>query len=70
MPLAQVSNLKGTLVVNLDEFSQSLHEALPAPHTEVCHNLLCEAVSIFLLVRQQLQRMDHICAQALRNRTL
>ena len=46
--------------------SQPLREALPAPHTEVCHNVLYEAVSIFLLVRQQLQRINQISAQGLR----
>ena len=33
---------------------------------EVRHNVLYEAVSIFLLVRQQLQRIYQISAQALR----
>ena len=64
--LAQVSNLKGTLVVNLCEFSQPMHEALPAPLTEVRHDVLNEAVSIFLLVRQQLQRVNQISAKTLR----
>ena len=64
--LAQVSNLKRTLVVHFYEFSQPLREALPAPHTEVCHNFLFEAVSIFLLVRQQLQHINQIPADALR----
>ena len=38
----------------------------PALLTEVCHNVLCEAISIFLLVRQQLQRINQISAKALR----
>ena len=47
-------------------FSQPLREALPAPHTEVCHDVRYEAVSIFLLVRQQLQRSNQMSAQSLR----
>ena len=62
----QVSNLKGTLIVNLYEFSQTFRETLSALLTKVCHDVLCEAVSIFFLVCQQLQRIDQICAQALR----
>ena len=62
----QVTNLKGTLIVNLYEFSQTFRETFSAPLTEVCHDVLCEAVFIFLLVRQQFQRMDQISAQALR----
>ena len=36
------------------------------PLAEVCHDDLYEAVSILLLVRQQLQRIDQMSAQALR----
>ena len=64
--LAQVSNLKGMLVVNLYEFSQPNREPFPAPLTEVRHDVLYEAVSFFLLVRQQLQLINQISAQALR----
>ena len=60
--------LKRTLVVNLFDISQLVREALPAPHTEVCHNVLHEAVSIFLLVRQRLQRLNQMSSQALRYR--
>ena len=62
----QVSNLKGTLIVNLYEFSQTFRETFSAPLTEVCYDVLHEAVSIFLLVCQQLERIDQICAQAVR----
>ena len=62
----QVSNLKGTLVVNPNEISQPMREALTAPLTEARHDVLYEAVSIFLLVRQQLQRINQIPAEALR----
>ena len=62
----QVTNLKGALTVNLYEFSQTFRETFSAPLTEVCHDVLYEAVSILLLLRQQLQRIDQICAQALR----
>ena len=64
--LVKVSNLKGTLVVNLCEFSQTFRETLSIPLTEVCHDVLYEAVSMFLLVRQQLQRINQIAAKALR----
>ena len=37
-----------------------------APLTEVCHDVLYEAVSIFLPVRQQLQRIDQMSAQNVR----
>ena len=54
------------LTVNLYEFSQTFRETFSALLTEDCHDVLCEAVSIFLLVCQQFQRIDRICAQALR----
>ena len=54
------------MIVNLCQFSQPLREALPAPLTEVRHDVLYEAVSIFLLVRQQLQRINQMSAKALR----
>ena len=62
----QVSNLEGTLIVNLYEFSQTFRETFSAPLTQVCHEVLYEAESIFLLTCQQLQRFDQICAHALR----
>ena len=61
----QVSYFWGTMIVDLNKFPQLLREA-PAPLTEVRHDVLYEAVSIFLSVRQQLQRIDQISAQALR----
>ena len=36
------------MLVNLDENSQPIREALPAHLTEVRHDVLYEAVSIFL----------------------
>ena len=64
--LAQVSNLKGALVINLYEIPQPIREALRAPLTEVLHDVLYEAVSIFLLVRQQRQGINQISTKALR----
>ena len=61
-----MSYFYGTMIVNLCQFSQPLREALPAPLTEVRHDVLYEAVSIFLLVRQQLQRINQMSAKALR----
>ena len=58
--------LQGTMIVNLCEVSQPLRETLPAHLTEVRHDVLYEAVSILLLVRQQLQRIDQIPTSALR----
>ena len=52
----QVSYFQGTMIVNMYEFSPNLREALPAPLAEVRHDVLHEAVSIVLLVRQQLRR--------------
>ena len=52
-------------VVNFDEISQPVREPLPAPVTEVRHDVLYEAVFIFLLVRQQLQRINQISTKAL-----
>ena len=48
------------MIVNLYEVSQPLRETLPAHLAEVRHGVLYEAVSIFLLVRQQLRRIDQI----------
>ena len=42
------------MIVHLYEISQPIREALPAPLTEIRHDVLYEAVSVFLLVRQQL----------------
>ena len=41
----------------------TLCEVLPAPFAEVGYDVLDEAVSIFLLVRQQLQRINLISAK-------
>ena len=51
-PSPQLSYFKGTMIVNLCEVSQTLCEALAAHLTEVRHDVLYEAVSIVLLVRQ------------------
>ena len=56
--LVHVSYLKGTMIVSLHEISQLIREALPAPLAEVRQDVLYEAVSILLLVRQQLQRSN------------
>ena len=60
-----MSYLKDTIVVNLYEFSQPIREPFRPPLTEVRHDVLYEAISIFLLVRQQLQRINQIAAKAL-----
>ena len=36
------------MIVNVYEFSRPLRETLPAPLTEVRHDVLYDAVSIFL----------------------
>ena len=64
--LTQVSNLMGTLVINLYEIPPPFCEALPAPITEVRYDVLYEAVSIFLLLRQQLQRINQMPTKASR----
>ena len=58
--LVQVSYLNGMMVVNLYEISQPIRE----PLTEVRNDVLYEAISIFLLVRQQLQRINQIATKA------
>ena len=65
--LVHLSNLKGarSLSFFMNSLKPSVRLFLP-PLTEVCHDVLYEAVPIFLLVCQQLQRIDKICAQALR----
>ena len=50
----QGSNTKGAHIVNLNEFTQAVRETFSALLTQVLHNILHEAVSIFLLIRQQL----------------
>ena len=64
--LVQVSNFQGALILNSYESTQAVRETFSALLTQVLHNILQEAVSIFLLIRQQLQRIDQICAKALR----
>ena len=49
------------MIVNLYQVARRRRETLPAHLTEVRHDVLHEAVSILLLVRQQLQRIDQIC---------
>ena len=48
------------MVVNLNEISQPFRETLPAPLAEVRHDVLYEAVSIFLLVRPQLHKSPEV----------
>ena len=55
-------------MINPDEVPQAVRETFPASLAEVCHNVLQETVSIFLLIRKQLQRIDQFFAQALRYR--
>ena len=47
------------MVVNLYEFSQPIREPFRPPLTEVRHDILYEAISIFLLV----QRINQISAK-------
>ena len=49
------------MVVNLYEFSQPIREPFRPPLTEVRHDILYEAISIFLLV----QRINQISAKVL-----
>ena len=49
--LVQVSHVKSTRVFGLCEISQPVRETFPALLTEVRRDVLCEAISIFLLVR-------------------
>ena len=66
MPSFRYPTSRGTLIVILYEFSQTFRKTSSAPLTEVCHDVLYEAVPIFLLVCQQLQRIDKNSAKALR----
>ena len=54
------------MIVNLFEIPQPIREALPAPLTEARHDVLYEAVSFFLLVRRQLQRIKQMSTKSLR----
>ena len=44
------------MIVDFDKVSQALHSALSASFTEAFHDILDWAITIFLLVRQQLER--------------
>ena len=46
--------------------AQAVRGAFSALFTQILHFNLQEAISIFLLIRQQFQRIDQICAEALR----
>ena len=49
-------------------FSESIQNSSSASFTKNCHNTLHWAFSIFLLVRQQLERIDQVFTQTLRYR--
>ena len=59
---------KARLFIHPDEVSQAVREIFPASFAEVCHNVPLETVSILLLIRQQLQRIDQNFVQELRHR--
>ena len=56
------------MIIHPDEFTQAVRETFSAHLTEVRYNVPQQTVSILLLVRQQFQLIDQICAQALRYR--
>ena len=52
------------MIIHLDEVPQAVRETFPASFAEVCHKCsVGDRVSIFLLIRQQLQRIESNSSQ-------
>ena len=63
-----MAHVQGTVIVNLKKNSQALHNSFAASFTLACYYTLDRAIYIFLLVRQQLERIDQNFTQTLRCR--
>ena len=64
----QVAHLQGTMIIDFKKVSQALHNSFSVSFTKACYNTLDWAISIFLLVGQQLERIDPVFTQTLRRR--
>ena len=51
------------MVILFDETSYPFHDAFSAYFVQACDDALNRAVTIFLLVRQQLERIDQVVTQ-------
>ena len=49
--------------IRLDKTSQPVHHASSTSFVQACCNALNRAITIFLLVRQQLERIDQVVTQ-------
>ena len=63
-----MAHVQGTVTVNFEIVSQALHNSFSASFTKACYNTLDWAITIFLLVRQQLERIGQVFTQTLRSR--
>ena len=55
-----MTHVQRTVVVHFEETSQSIHNAFSASFLQARHNALIRAVSIRLLLRQQLERVNQV----------
>ena len=69
-PLAstQVAHLHCTVIVRCNEASQSVRDAFPTFLIQALNNFLNGTFTVFLLVRQQLERIDQVFTKCWRNR--
>ena len=68
VPSFKMAHIRGRVVVNFNKVSQALHNSFPSCFTKASYNTLDWVITIFLLVRQQLERIDQIFTQTLRCR--
>ena len=61
--LTQMTHVHRTTVIRLEKASQPVHDASSASFVHACYNALNRAITIFLLVRQQLERIDQVVTQ-------
>ena len=60
-----LTNFAGTMIVQVSEASQHVHNTFPASFLQARNNVLNRTVTIFLLVRQQPERIDQIFTKPL-----
>ena len=61
--LTQMTHVHRTAGIRLEKASQPVHDASAASFVHACYNALNQAITLFLLVRQQLERIDHVVTQ-------
>ena len=63
--LAQINHIHCFVSVHFDELPEAVHHAFETLFPQTCNNTFHQAVTVFLLIRQELQRVDQVVAQSL-----